>query len=194
MLGKLFDPEAEVLIEERLRPHWSQAGAIVFITFRTRDSIPKAVLKQWDAEKRLWLDARGLLGACTHWAEVLPTLTDAQRLEFAKAFDHTREGYLDTCQGKCLLRRLELAAIVSDALRHFDRERYRLGDFVVMPNHVHLMAAFPEPKAMRKQCASWMRYTAKAINKITGETGPFWQTEAFDHLVRTETQYEYLRR
>jgi type I restriction enzyme R subunit len=194
MIGKLFDPEADVLIEERLRLHWSQAGAIVFITFRTKDSIPKAVVKQWDAEKRIWLVSRGLLGKHTHWSEALPALTETQQLAFAKAFNRTREDFLDTCQGRCLLRRPELAKIVATALRHFDGERYRLVDFVIMPNHVHLLAAFPKPEAMREQCASWMRFTATAINKVLGETGPFWQAEPFDHLVRTESQYDYLRR
>ena len=30
MLGELFDPTAELVIHERLHPHWSQTGAIVF--------------------------------------------------------------------------------------------------------------------------------------------------------------------
>ena len=41
MLGEIFDPKAETLIYEHCRPHWSQAGAVVFITFRTHDSIPR---------------------------------------------------------------------------------------------------------------------------------------------------------
>jgi type I restriction enzyme R subunit len=46
MLGELFDPQGELLVHEHFRPHWSQAGAVVFITFRTHDSIPhKAGLK-----------------------------------------------------------------------------------------------------------------------------------------------------
>ena len=56
MLGELFDPKAEYFVQDRLSPHWSQAGAIVFITARTRDSIPKQVLELWDREKNEWLD------------------------------------------------------------------------------------------------------------------------------------------
>ena len=59
MLGELFDPEADVLVSSHCRPHWSQAGAIVFITFRTADSIPCEVIERWDREKREWLVARG---------------------------------------------------------------------------------------------------------------------------------------
>ena len=60
MIGELFDPKADLLIEERLRPHWSQAGAIVYITFRTVDSIPKEVLRRWERAKHEWMRIRGV--------------------------------------------------------------------------------------------------------------------------------------
>ncbi len=68
-----------------------------------------------------------------------------------------------------------------------------MGDFVVMPNHVHLLAAFPTADAMRDQCDSWLHYAAFRINQTIGEKGKFWQQEVFDHLVRNPEQYEYLR-
>lgn len=33
----LFDRDADVVIIERRLPHWAQAGAITFITWRTAD-------------------------------------------------------------------------------------------------------------------------------------------------------------
>ena len=68
-----------------------------------------------------------------------------------------------------------------------------MGDFVVMPNHVHLLAAFASDDAMREQFDSWLHYTAFRINQQIGESGHFWQQEPFDHLVRSGQQYEYLR-
>jgi type I restriction enzyme R subunit len=59
MLGELFDPTAEFSIEETCRPHWSQAGAIVFVTFRTADSIPKNVVERWNREKQNWMTKTG---------------------------------------------------------------------------------------------------------------------------------------
>jgi type I restriction enzyme R subunit len=76
----------------------------------------------------------------------------------------------------------------------FDRQRYRLGDFIVMPNHVHLLAAFAAAEAMTAQCDSWLHYTVFQINKVMGKKGKFWQQEPFDHLVRSLEQYDYLRR
>ena len=115
------------------------------------------------------------------------------RGEFLKTFRRCREVFLDSCHGRCPFRRPELAQIVADALLHFDGDRYRMGDFVVMPNHVHLLAAFPSDAAMAKQCDSWRHYTAVQINRILGVKGKLWQQEPFDHLVRSPEQYEHFR-
>lgn len=192
MLGELFDPKGEFQIRELCRPHWSQAGAVVFITFRTHDSIPRKVVERWEREKQQWLSSRGW-NADDGWSSILPQLTEPQRAEFQKHFDRCRETFLDTCHGRCLLRQPELARIVADSLLHFDGQRYRMGDFVVMPNHVHLLAAFATADAMKEQCDSWLHYTAYRINEAIGEKGEFWQQEPFDHLVRSAEQYEYLR-
>lgn len=192
MLGNLFDPQDDLLIHDRLRPHWSQAGAIVFVTFRTVDSIPQDVIKRWEREKIRWLEQRGLLIA-NDWKHSLNQLTAEDRVAFNREFDRIREAFLDTCSGRCLLRRPEMAKIVSDALLHFDGSRYRMGDFVVMPNHVHLLAAFADEETMEKQFDSWLHYTAFRTNQRLGERGHFWQQEPFDHLVRSLEQYQYLR-
>ena len=192
MLGEFFDPKAEVLTSERCRPHWSQAGAVVFLTFRTRDSIPRSVIERWEEEKRDWVRARGCPDTL-HWSRFVPTLAVAERTTFQKTFNRQREMALDECHGRCLFRRPELARIVADSLLHFDGERYRMGDFVVMPNHVHLLATFPTAEGMKHQCGSWMHFTAVQVNKLIGEKGNLWQKEPFDHVVRSPEQYEYLR-
>jgi len=128
-----------------------------------------------------------------HWSELLPLLSDRQRREFDSHFNRCRETKLDECLGECVLKNPELAQIVADALLHFDGDRYRMGDFVVMPNHVHLLAAFATPEIMEQQFASWLHYTARQINRQRNSTGHFWQQEPFDHLVRSVDQYDYLR-
>jgi type I restriction enzyme R subunit len=193
MLGEFFDPKGELQVRELCRPHWSQAGAVVFITFRTHDSVPREVIDRWDREKQQWLRRRGWdTGA--HWSSVVAKLAETDRAAFEKHFHRCREAFLDTCHGRCLLKRPELAQIVADSLLHFDGQRYRVGDFIVMPNHMHLLAAFSTAEALKEQCDSWLHYTAFQINRALGEKGKFWQQEPFDHLVRSPEQYEYLRR
>src|SRR5262249_40844476 len=140
-----------------------------------------------------WLNQRGKVKG-THWAAIIPTLSEKERADFHKRFNRCHEAFLDSCQGRCLLRRPELAKIVAESLLHFDGVRYRMGDFIVMPNHVHLLAAFPSASGMKEQCDSWLHYTAFRINQAIREKGKFWHQEPFDHLVRNPEQYEYLRR
>ena len=76
----------------------------------------------------------------------------------------------------------------------FHGDRLLIHAAVVMPTHVHLLAAFATAEMMKEQCDSWLHYTARQINRQIGGKGKFWQQEPFDHLVRTVGQYEYLRR
>ena len=99
---------------------------------------------------------------------------------------------LDAGHGECVLQRPEIARIVHDSLRHFDGDRYEMISFVIMPNHVHLLACFPDKAAMLEQCESWKHYTGSQINRRLGTHGRFWQQDAFDHLVRHEGQHRRL--
>ena len=76
MLGELFDADDELLIEDRLRPHWGQSGAIVFITMRTNDSIPKEVITTWELEKCDWMRRNGIVNF-NHSTDAIKQLTEA---------------------------------------------------------------------------------------------------------------------
>ena len=67
-----------------------------------------------------------------------------------------------------------------------------MSDFVVMPNHVHLLAQFTAVD-MNVQCESWKHFTAVRINQNLGTSGRFWQVEQFDTLVRSEMQFDAIR-
>src|SRR5580704_12289038 len=57
-------------------------------------------------------------------AEADPTHSDAE---------------LDAAHGACLLGQPRIADVVRATLHHFDGERYHLGPWVIMPNHVHVV-------------------------------------------------------
>ncbi len=69
-----------------------------------------------------------------------------------------------------------------------------MGDFVVMPNHVHLLVCLIGEIDVLDQCYSWKRFSAGKINKTLGKSGRFWQEESFDHLVRSPEQLEAIQR
>ncbi|HEX3313248.1 MAG TPA: transposase [Gemmataceae bacterium] len=94
----------------------------------------------------------------------------------------------------CALKQPNLAKIVGESLLHFDGDRYVMPDFVVMPNHVHLLAQFATADGMKAQCKSWKHYMAVHINRAIGAFDTFWQSESFDFLVRTPEQFEAIRR
>ena len=190
---RFFDPDDDLLITQRRLPHWAQDGAVVFITWRTHDSMPKAVIEAWLSERNAWLAARGIDPTSRDWKRRVQLLPPADMLQFHAHFTTRWHDELDACHGACVLRQAELAQLVAGSLRHFDGDRYELLDFVIMPNHVHLLAVFPDKAAMLLQCESWKHYSAGQINRRIGAKGRFWQQDAFDHLVRHEAQFRRLQ-
>ena len=66
---------------------------------------------------------------------------------------------------------------------------YKLHNFVVMANHVHLLITPHVP--VSKLMQSLKRFTAREGNRILGVTGqPFWQDESYDRLLRDEIESE----
>jgi type I restriction enzyme R subunit len=191
---QVFDPKAEFAVVERKLPHWSQAGTICFITWRTHDSIPRPVLNRWHADRDDWLRRHGVDPSAADWKAKLLRLDHPLPSEFLRVFSERWHKHLDACHGACVLRRPELAKIVGNSLKKSDGERYELTDFVVMPNHVHLLAAFASEEGMLDQSEGWKHYQAVQIHRQIGGSGRFWQQDGFDHLVRSVEEFEGLRR
>jgi type I restriction enzyme R subunit len=191
---QVFDPKAEYGVVERKLPHWSQAATICFITWRTQDSIPRPVLNRWHAHRDDWLRRHGVDPNAADWKAQLMKLDRPLPSEFLRIFSERWHSQLDACHGACVLRRPELAQIVEESLKKFDGERYELTDFVVMPNHVHMLAAFASEEGMLDQCEGWKHFQAVQINRQIGGSGRFWQQDGFDHLVRSVEEFEGLRR
>jgi type I restriction enzyme R subunit len=93
-----------------------------------------------------------------------------------------------------VLKSPDLAGIVAKSLFHRDRESYLLGDFVVMPNHGHLLVCPFGDADLLAICRSWKHYTASGINRALGRRGRFWEEESFDHLVRGPDEFDRFRR
>ena len=192
---ELFDPNGELWIDKGCSlPHWYQPGVSYFVTFRTEDSIPNDVGRRWHVRRANWLIQHGIPANDPYWREQLSRLPEALRREFHETFSREYLEALDKGLGACVLRRPELSQIVSDSLLHFDGDRYDLGDFVVMPNHVHLIVCLRGQTEIEAQCTSWKRFTAREINLKLNTKGRFWQEESFDHLIRTAEQFDAIQR
>jgi len=179
-LGYL-NPHADIENLSGNLPHWRQNQVTYFVTFRTADSLPQEKLRQWTTEKEAWLQQH-------------PEPQDEQtRQAYYDQFPRRIQEWLDQGYGDCLLRKPELKARVADALKHFDRDRYHLDEFVVEANHVHVLVTPTVGHELADIVHSWKSFTANVINRETGQAGAFWQKESFDHIVRSPAQLEKIR-
>lgn len=190
---ELFDPHGELSIESRDLPHWNQPGATYFVTFRAADSMPAEAFELWKRQKEDCLKRHGIDPRAADWEARFSDLPTRVRKQFHSEITEHFHAHLDAGVGRCLLALPEIAQIVADSLKHFDGTRYNLGDFVVMPNHVHLIVQPFANHRLGDLCRSWKKYTAQQINQTIGETGHFWQGESFDHLIRNADQFDRIR-
>ena len=153
---------------ERNLPHRLARGSTLFLTFRLAGSLPAAALARLRAEQGL----------------VDPSTTpnyDSQKRYFGR-FD----ALLDAAHtGPTWLRLPAVATLVADALHHRQGLGYDLVAFCLMPNHVHAVVALPDnAPSLVRTLQSLKAYTAVQANKLLRRTGPFWQRESYDHIVR----------
>lgn len=78
------------------------------------------------------------------------------------------------------------------------RHGWRVGRYVIMPDHVHFFAApMDEAKTLGEFVGRWKEWTAKTILRDVGGSPPFWQHRFFDHVIRSQGSYaekwEYVR-
>ncbi|MCZ7669209.1 MAG: transposase [Chloroflexi bacterium] len=100
------------------------------------------------------------------------------------------ETYMDAGYGECFLRDPRIGSLVENAFIYFDKVRYRLLAWVIMPNHVHVlietMLGFPLDEIIQ----SWKSFTAHQANDLLGRSGQFWFPDYFDRYIRNERHYD----
>lgn len=212
---KPYEPEVEFTQTRRRLPHREQPGCTYFVTWRLGDSVPLEVLRQWKAEREVFLH--------TH---PKPWDADTQRT-YDQQFERRLERWADEGHGACWLARQECREVMVKALQHFADQRYDLDCFVVMPNHLHVLvrpyagtvaecdADIPvctsdpgdsntsgrsgkeecllHPSSLAGIMKSWKGFTAREINRMVGRRGPLWMDESFDHAVRSVAQLQRFR-
>jgi putative transposase len=167
-----LNPEAEITVTSNRLPHWEQAGAAYFVTFRLHDSLPQSLLDTWDAERHAWMALHPQ-----------PWSTEVER-EFHQQFAGRVEEALDLGHGSCALRKSEAMDLVEEALTYFDGSRCQQYAWVVMPNHVHVLFTVLEPWRLAQVLHSWKSFSSNGINRVLGRSGKFWQKDYYDRLIR----------
>ncbi|HCR29004.1 MAG TPA: hypothetical protein DIV79_03190 [Opitutae bacterium] len=145
-------PRENIRINERNLPHWSQEGVTYFVTFRLADSIPYGKLRELMRERKTFLEH------CP-----LPHNSDLS-VRFHGLFSDKIDRWMDNGIGKCWLKNSRFSEIVANALNRFNSDRYELGEWVIMPNHVHLTITPKLGFRLSKILHSWKSYSANKIN------------------------------
>ncbi len=159
-------------------PHWPQDGVIYFVTFRLGDSLPQSKIRQWKAEREAWLGQHS------------EPPDDRARAEYHRLFVARVHRWLDAGYGSCILQEPTARDVVECALRHFDGGRYRLGEHVIMPNHVHAPVTPFGSHELSEILHTWKSFTAHQLKKLFPSEGGVWQKESFDHIVRSPQQLD----
>jgi hypothetical protein len=175
---KFFNPEENVTKYRGVLPHWRQAGVTYFVTFRQVDSLPVGKLEALQEERCIWRQMNP--GPLSH----------AQKREYAARFSGKIHDWLDAGYGKCFLGKPEVQKMMVSTLGYFSGKRYELGEFVIMPNHVHVLVTPINDSRLEQVLRSWKSFSARRINEMCGLSGPVWHRESFDHIVRSEEQLQ----
>ena len=102
---KLFDPNSDFqIIAGSNLPHWFQLQATYFITFRTEDSLPRHIVRQWYIKRSAWFAQHGISTSMPNWKDKLAELPERLRKNFHQTFSWQYMEYLDKGLGACVLQ------------------------------------------------------------------------------------------
>ncbi len=154
---QFFSQEAETTKSEgAYLPHWHQDGVIYFVTFRLADSLPQEKLAAFAEEKERWLEQNP------------EPHTPEQKADFHQRFPQRLQQWLDLGYGSMILQIPEANQLVQNAITHFDGDRYRLDEFVVAANHVHVLVAPQAGHSLNDILHSWMFHRQAASQAPRG--------------------------
>ena len=143
-------------------PHWDFNGALQAITFRLADSVPSKVIQSWKLELLSIPDDKGR----------------------QKELHRRIARYEDAGHGEALLARPDLAVIAQAGLVDGHLVAYKLIEWCIMPNHVHVMIKLAPNASLSAVVQKWKGSSAHGINRVLGRTGRLWQREYHDRFVR----------
>jgi putative transposase len=179
-----FRPHDELHIHHGNLPHWRQTNVTYFVTTRLADSMPQEKLLEWQTKRDAWLAAHGLQKP----ADIHQLPADQQH-EFQTTFTKQWHEWLDAGHGDCVLRRADVRQRVMERMI----AEPSLDAWDIMPNHLHALVS-PTCSTLGQLLQGWKGGSSFAINRLLGRSGPLWQKEPYDHIVRSEAQFQHYRR
>ena len=86
----------------------------------------------------------------------------------------------------------DIASRLIDSVLHYDKiSKWHAQLFMIMPDHVHALLAFPADSGMAATIGGWKRFHHS-------QNGIQWQDNFFDHRIRNQDEFDekaaYIRR
>ena len=163
-------------------PHCDFAGNLQAVTFRLADSLPAKVIAKWRQEL----------------ASELVTEDAVVRRSADACLYRRMVAYEDAGHGSCVLGNPACAEVVQQSLIQGHGACYRLIDWCVMPNHVHVLFQEQVSHPLAKNVQRWKGASSVQINRLTGRSGRLWMPDYHDRLIRDEDHFwntrSYIRR
>src|SRR6266480_5086917 len=129
-------------------PHFDGREVPQFVSLHLFDSIPASVMAQWRRE------------------------LNASNVRKDRILLQLRiEKYLDQGYGQAFMKEHRIAAMIQNVLLGFDSETYRLSAWVVMPNHIHMLATRLEDYTLAEIMQSFKSLTSNKANKLLNRRG-----------------------
>jgi REP element-mobilizing transposase RayT len=142
-------------------PHFDGREVPQFISLHLFDSVPASVVKRWKRE----LDV---------------SRAGPDRILLQRRI----EKYLDQGYGAAFMKDRRVATMIQNVLLGFDGESYNLSAWVIMPNHIHMLATRFENFTLASIMQSFKSITSHKANRILDRHRQFWMKDYFDRYVR----------
>ncbi len=82
-----------------------------------------------------------------------------------------------------------IASMIQSVLLGSDGQSYRLSAWVIMPNHVHMLATRFEDYTLAEIMQSIKSITSHKANRILKREGQFWMLDYFDRYIRNAEHF-----
>jgi REP element-mobilizing transposase RayT len=178
-------PDVKVSETKRNLPHRQVDDCILFVTWRMAFTLPSDLVQDLTNRK-------------TEYEAKTANLSSEYEKRLHYDFRKQQFDYFDDYIGNDnklpqTLNNKEIAAIVIELIKSYDKVRYELISYCIMPNHVHLII---KPLAQEDGVfwslsdimLSLKGNSANKINKLLNRKGKFWQTESYDHVIRNDKE------
>ena len=176
-----MDANQDSIITKRRLPHYYTPNATVFITWNLDFHFPQSIINELEEQKKLFEQQNSKLTG--DYRKLQEYQQDKKRFDLRDrllGLDHSLPA---------LLKHQRFAQIVASSLHYWHDDRYNLHCYCIMPNHVHVLCTPLGQEASVKDISkitySIKRFTSNQINKLRGTKGSVWQSESYDHVVRS---------